>query len=265
MTTRDIGDISTHPGGKSGAEWTHDARESLLALWDIHGGMLGNVEGVNVLTADVSVPEGFTSYADGLRCSFVAPATTTGAATMNIGGLGAKAIRTNDGDVLPPAAMVAGRITEIMFVGDDDAFRLVTSGGTVNVTVEGGIMVQRSSVTRLVAPVGPTTDLSALVSQSFQCLYDDSWVIIEGNVGRLTATGSDDDDGVVIHLYVDGSSVASFTDHAAPNRQVNTPVYFSHSPGDTDSHTYEVRASSTVTATYSRSATAMWCSEISPN
>ena len=265
MTTRDIGDISTNPAGKSGADWTGDARESLLALWDIHGGMLRNLAGTNVLTADVAVPEGFTSYTDGLRCSFVAPATTTGAATINIGGIGAKAIRNPDGDVLDPASIVAGRVTEIVFVADDDCFRLTTSGGTVNVSVEGGLIVQRSAPSRLVSVVGPTTSLSSIVQQSFQCLYADSRVIVEGNVGRVAGAGTLDDDGVVVALYVDGVSVASFTDHLQQNSQVNTPFYFVHSPGDISSHTYEIRVSSTISSSYSKGSSVMWCSEMSPN
>ena len=265
MTTRDIGDINTNPGGKSGADWTSDARESLLALWDIHGGLLKNVSGINVLTADVAVPEGFTSYSDGLRCSFVAPATVTGAATMNIGGIGAKAIRDPDGDVLGPASIVSGRVTEIVFVAEEDAFRLTTSGGTVNVTVEGGIIVQRSAASRLVSSVGPATSLSSIIQQTFQCLYDSSRVIVEGNIGRVVGAGAADDDGVAVALYVDGESVATFTDYLQPSSHVNRPFYFSHSPGDISSHTYEIRASSTISATYTKGASVIWCSEMSPN
>ena len=64
-------------------------------------------------TADgltVTANSAFTSYADGLILSFRATATNTGAATLNVNGLGAKAIRkmSAGGD----AALVAGEIQD---------------------------------------------------------------------------------------------------------------------------------------------------------
>ena len=221
--------------------------------------------GVNVLTAVVAVAEGFVAYSDGLRCSFVALNTNTGAATLNISGVGTKALRDPDGDVLSSGAIVAGRLTEIVFVADDDQFRLVTSGGTTNVTVEGGILVQRSAPSRLVAAAGPATAVTAVGSQSFQCGFADSRVIVEGTIGRVTGAGSADDDGVVVGLYVDTVLVQSFTDHCQPSAQVNTPFYFSYLPGDISSHTYEIRVSSTISATYPKGVNVIWCSEVSPN
>lgn len=265
MTTRDVGDISTNPGGRSGADWTHDARESLKALWGLNGGLLLGITGTNVLTATVAVPDGFTAYTDGLRCSFIPAATTTSAVTINIQGVGAKPIRNPNGDVLGTGDIVAGRLTEIVFVSASDHFRLATSGGTTNVTVQGGIMVQRSDTSRLVAAAGPATAATAIGSKSFQCAYAGSRVIVEGNVGRVTGAGSADDDGVVVALFVDGVSVQSFTDHCQPSAQVNTPFYFSYAPGDISSHTYEVKVSSTISATYPKGVNAIWCSEVSPN
>jgi hypothetical protein len=265
MVSRDIGDISTNPGGKSGADWTTGTRDSLAALWALNGGMLLSVTGVNTILAAVAVPDGFSAYSDGLRCIFEAAATNTGTATINISGVGAKAIRDPDGAVLASGAIVAGRITEIVFVASDDSFRLVTSGGTTNVTVQGGIMVQRSTPTRLAAAAGPATAVTAIVSQSFQCIYPDSRVIIEGSIGRVIGAGSADDDGVVIGLYVDSVLTQSFTDHCQPNSQVNTPFYFSHLPGNIDSHTYEIRVSSTLAATYPKGSNVIWLSEISQN
>lgn len=265
MTSRDIGDISTHPGGVSGADWTEGARESLAALWALNGGMLVTVAGTNVLTATLLVPEGFTSYSDGLRASFVAANSNTGPATMNIAAVGAKAVVSPDGDPLSAGAIVAGRVTEIVFYAEEDHFRLVTSGGTTNVTVTGGIMVQRSPVSRLVTAAGPATAATTVASTSFQCLFSTSRVIIEGAVGRVTGAGSADDDGVVIGLYVDTVLVDSYTDHCQPNAQVNTPIYFSRLPGNTDAHTYEIKVSSTISATYPKGVNSIVCSEIAPN
>lgn len=265
MTSRDIGDISTQPGGVNGADWTTGARASLGALWALNGGMLGTVAGTNTLTASLAISDGFSSYSDGLRASFVAANSNTGPATINIGSVGAKAVVSPDGDPLSAGAIVAGRVTEIVFYAAEDHFRLVTSGGTTNVTVEGGIMVQRSEPSRLAAAAGPATAVTAVASRSFQCLYADSRVIIEGSVGRVTGAGSADVAGIVIALYVDAVLVQSFTDHCQPSAQVNTPVYFSYLPGGIDAHTYEIRVSSTISATYPKGSNVIWCSEVSPN
>lgn len=265
MISRDIGDITTNPGGKSGTDWTKDARSSVLALWALSAGRLTNVAGVNSITADITIEDGFTAYSDGLYASFVPVASNTGPATINVGGIGVKPLRDPNGDPLTVGSLVDGRLAEIVFVEPDDHFRLVTSGGTTNVTVVGGIILQRSAPSRLVTAAGPATGVTSIASLPFQCDYADSRVIIEGTVGRVTGAGSADEDGVVIALFVDGVSVDSFTDHCQPNAQVNTPFTFTYSPGNTDSHTYSVRVSSTISATYPKGVNCAVCSEISPN
>jgi hypothetical protein len=265
MASRDVGDISTHPGGRSGADWTEGTRDSLLALWALNGGLLVGIDGANAITAAVAVADGFTAYSDGLRCTFIADQSNTGPATINISSVGSKAVLNPDGDALIAGSIVAGRTTEIVFSAADDAFRLVTAGGTTNVTVQGGIMVQQAAPSRLVTAAGPATAATTIGSQSFQCIYAESRVLIDGNVGRVTGAGSADDDGTVIALYVDTVSVQSFTDYCQPNALVNTPFCFSYNPGDTDTHTYEIRVSSTIAATYPKGSNVIRCSEVSQN
>ena len=263
--SRDIDDISTAPGGKSGAEWTSGTRDSVLALWALNGGMLTSVAGTNTITASVAVTGGFTAYADGLRVGFIAAGTTTGAATLNISSVGAKAIRDPDGDVLAAGAIVAGRFTEAVFYADDDHWRLVTSGGTTNVTVQGGLFLQRSAPSRLISAVSSTTSVTPIGSVAFQTQYAASRVIIEGAAALVTGAGSADDDGIVVALYVDGVSVQSFTAYCLASQARSIPFYFSYLPGDISSHTYSVRVSSTIAAAYPASENVIWASEISPN
>lgn len=265
MTSRDVGDISTQPGGVSGAVWTAGARSSLAALWALNGGMLSAVAGTNTLSASLAVSEGFTSYSDGLYVPFVPLNSNTGPATLNVQGVGAKALVDPDGNPLSAGAIIAGRLTEVIFYAADDHFRLVTSGGTTNVTVQGGILLQRSAPSRLVTAAGPATAATTVASQSFQALFATSRVIIEGNTTRVTDTGSADVAGVVIGLYVDGVLTQSFTDHCQPDAQVSTPFYFVHLPGDTDAHTYAIKVSSVLSATYPKGSNIIRASEISPN
>lgn len=262
---RDVDDISTAPGGKSGEVWTAGVRESILALWALNGGLLLNVAGTNALTGDIAISDGFTSYTDGLRVGFVPANTNTGAMTLNAGGVGVKALRDPDGDATVAGAVVAGRFTEAVFSADDDHWRLVTSGGTTNVTVEGGIFLQRGAESRLVAAVAATSSVTAIGSVSFQCQYSTSRVIIEGNASLVIGSGSEDDDGIVVALYVDGVSVQSFTAHCLGDQVRSVPFYFSYLPGDTSAHTYSVRVSSTIAAAYPKGENVIWASEISPN
>lgn len=264
MATRDVGDISTNPGGKSGSEWTSDTRESLLALWQLNGGPLSDVSGTNTLTASVSVETGFTAYSDGLKVSIIPAANNTGAATLDLG-LGPKNILTQDGGALPANSLVAGRLTEMEFVGDQDAFLLKGSSGTTNVTVSGGIILQRSAPSRLGAAVAETTDETTVGSIAFQAGYSTSRVIIEGAFERVTGAGSASGTGTTIKLYVDDVEVQSFTGTCQPSETWSTPFYFEYLPGDTDAHTYAVTVTSSIAAAYSAGACQMVCSEMSPN
>lgn len=263
--TRDIDDISTAPGGKSGAEWTSDARLSIKALWDLTGGKLLNIAGTNSITADVDVETGFTSYTDGLVVGFVAAATNTGPCTLNLSGLGAKGLRSPDGDPLAAGGVVGGRYTEAIFDEDEDYFRLKTSGGTTNVTISGGLFLQRSEASRLAAAVSSTTTETTIGSMAFTCGFSTSRVIIEGSLTRVTAAGSPSATGTTIKLFVDGVEKDSFTDHCLASSIWSTPFYFSYLPADTSSHTYSVRVTSSLAATYPASSNVIWCSEISPN
>lgn len=250
-TTRDVADLSTAPGGKSGDEWTADVRASLRALWGLNGGFLRNVAGTNVITATIAVPTGFVAYSDGLRCLFVPTAANTGPVTINISGVGAKALVAPDGEALGSGALDGGRIADIVFDDEEDAFRLVSAAGVTNVTVQGGIVVQRSAIARLLSAVTtPTTSETTLASISFQALFADSTVTIRGNISRATGSGTTSSTGTQIKLFVDGVEEASISDFAVGEQHSGTAFEFDHEPDDTDAHTYEIRCESSIAAQY---------------
>jgi len=250
-TTRDVDDISTAPGGKSGEEWTADVRASLSALWGLNGGFLRSVVGVNTITANIAVPTGFVAYSDGLRCLFVPTEANTGPVTINISDVGGKALLAPDGEALEAGALAGGRIADIVFDADLDAFRLVSAAGVVNVTVQGGIAVQRSPIARLLSAVTtPTTSETTLTSISFQALFATSTVTIRGNVSRATGAGTTSSTGTQIRLFVDGVEEASIADFAVGEQHSGTAIEFDYEPGDTDAHTYEIRCASSIAAQY---------------
>lgn len=262
--SRDIGDISTDPGGKSGSEWTSDTRESVLELWKLLGGMVGSIAGTNAITGTVLVSNGFTSYSDGQLFVWIPANTNTGACTADWGP-GVKPLRDNNGDALTAGAVVAGRLTAAVFCADDDHFRLLTSGGTTNVTVTGGIMLKLSDPSRLAAAVSATTSTTSVASRAFQTTYSDSRVIVEGNVSLVTNSGTASATGITVALYVDTVEVETFTDSCQSAQKHSVPFHFSYLPTDTDSHTYEVRVTSSIAATYPKDANWLVCSEVSPN
>lgn len=262
---RDIGDLSTDPAGLSGDAWTAGARASLLALWALNGGHLTNVAGTNNITADAAVSGGLTAYTDGLKVSWIPANSVTGASDLNISNLGVKGLLDPDGNALDPGAVVAGRLTSAKFIADSDAFRLETSGGTSNITVNGGIIVKRSAPTRLAADTASSTDATIAISQSFQCEYSTSRVIVEGFVSLVVSTGSVDTDGLLVELLVDDNPEQSFSAPVYPSQLSGMPFAFEYLPADISSHTYKIRVTSALSASVIAGATVMHCSEMSPN
>lgn len=257
--------LSTDPGGASGADWTVAAKDSVAALWGLSGGMLASVSGTNSLTASVAVSDGFTVLGDGQEFTLVPPNTNTGPMEINIGGLGLKAIVDQDGGALAAGAMIAGRAAVIKFFAAHDHHRVIGSGGDSFVTVTGGLQLQRSAPSRAVADAGPFTALTALASVNMQTQAAANRVVIEGNVSRMVGAGVRDTAGTVIALYVDGAEAETFTDWCEPDRFMSTPFAFEYLPGDTASHSYQIRASSVVSATYPAGSNWMVATEMSPN
>lgn len=206
-----------------------------------------------------------SALGDGMMADLVTANTNTGAVTLNVQSLGAKAVVDNTGSALAAGDIVAGSLYHLIFLSGSDHWRIVGSSGVSNVTVEGGLTLQRAAPARLASNQGPTTSLTSVASRSFSCTQAASRVIVEGCVSRITDSGAEDLDGLTIHLYVDAASVQSITDAASPGQHTATPVAFSYSPGDTDSHTYEIRAQSTVLATFIKSSCYVVTSEWSPN
>lgn len=72
-------------------------------------------------------------YFDGMTCRFRPGNPNTGASTVNVGGLGVKDIKKENGDVLLQNDLIAARDAYIRFsVAADDFFLLDFSAGTIN-------------------------------------------------------------------------------------------------------------------------------------
>jgi len=262
---RTLPNLSSDPAGIGGGVWTDFAADSVAALWGFHGGVLQSVEGTNAITATLLVSTGFAALADSQEFELIPTASNTGPVTLNVQSIGFKSIVDQDGGALTGAELLLGRATTLKFFADDDHFRIMGAGGDTYVTITGGLQLQRSAPARAAADVAATTALTALVSVNLQMQATTNRVIIEGNVSRLVGAGSQDTDGTVIALYVDGVEVETFTDWCEPAMFMSTPFAFEYFPGDVTSHTYQIRASSTVEATYPAKSNWVVASEMSPN
>lgn len=256
--------LVSDPGGADGEEYTTAVQESISALWALSGGMLANVAGTNAITAEVAISGGFTTLEDGFRCEFVPVNPNTGPMSLDLG-LGAKSLVDQDGAALGAAAVLADRVTPAIFLAASDHFRLIGSGGDSYVTINGGLQLQRSAPSRAVASAGPATALTPLVSVNMQTSASTNRVVVEGSVARMVGTGAQDTTGTVIALYVDDVEAETVTGWCQPDQFMTTPFAFEYFPGDTDSHTYQIRVSSTVEATYPAEVNFVVATEMSPN
>jgi hypothetical protein len=76
--------------------------------------------------------QGVTAYVDGMRISFRADRNNTGAATLNVDGRGAKALRKISGGALVALAaddIVDGAIYDVVYASGDDVFVIVGLSG----------------------------------------------------------------------------------------------------------------------------------------
>jgi hypothetical protein len=264
--TRDIGDLTTDDDGeRSGADFVATTRESVKALWALNGGTLSNVSGTNTITADILVSDGFDALTNGLRVDFTPVNTNTGAVEINVGDKGLKDLKSASGTALTAGDLVAGTHVEIIFNSDDDYWWLNGSSGSTNVTVEGGLQVKRSEVTRLLSEQGPFTAETSLLSRSFQCTYTNSIVAITGSISRITGTGTSDNTGADIKLYVDNVLTETITAPCITDSYSDTSIYFTCLPADTDAHTYEIRVECDIETTYPISSNWFYISENRPN
>ncbi|USE79475.1 hypothetical protein NDR89_23070 [Cupriavidus gilardii] len=92
-------------------------------VFDGSSNLLGSIGGTaNAITATCPVP--FTAYVNGQTFRFVAASTNSGAATININGIGAKAITKAGNAPLVAGDMPAGAVIEVVY--DGTQFQMVS-------------------------------------------------------------------------------------------------------------------------------------------
>jgi hypothetical protein len=111
----------TNSGVLTGQQVVDDIKEEVERLWQIAGAPLTSVAGTNAISASRTPP--VTAYGLGQKFAFTVAATNTGAVTINVDGIGAKAVQDADGNALAAGQLVAGRRVVVEYGGA--AFRVL--------------------------------------------------------------------------------------------------------------------------------------------
>lgn len=118
--------------GLSGDDGFAAIAEEILALWNTSTITLSSVAGADTITA-TAAPAMTAGYAVGMKFSFIAAGTNTGAVTMNINTEGAAAVVDDDGNALGAGQIVLGRLYVIEYTSSSN-FRLLGSANIQKVT-----------------------------------------------------------------------------------------------------------------------------------
>lgn len=112
------GNMTTH---------TTDLNEELDQLYDVSYHPLDSISGTNTYLASVANMPVLTAYVDGMKFRFEPTVTNTGASTLNIDSVGAKAIVSISGTAMASGDLVAGNVYMLEYLGGaDDHFRVMS-------------------------------------------------------------------------------------------------------------------------------------------
>lgn len=106
--------VSTTPGAVAGDAYMDAVAEEITGLWDRSCIKLSAISGTNTITA-TATPALTGSLVDGMQFLLEPAATNTGAATLNIGGGGAKDIVRNDGSATQAGDLTLGTTVHLVY------------------------------------------------------------------------------------------------------------------------------------------------------
>lgn len=114
---------TTPPANTTMAYFAGQVQEELTPVWQNVLLPITGVGGPNAITA-VATPT-LTSYADTLHFILTVPATNTGAVTLDVDGLGARAVQDSAGNALAAGALSAGAAVLVSYISSSGHFRVI--------------------------------------------------------------------------------------------------------------------------------------------
>lgn len=126
---RTLPDITTHPDGISGQDYSQQVKEETEELWRISADFLVSVSGTDTITANANTT--LQSYGSGKGPAFwLVPANTnTGPVTLNVNSLGQQDVVNVSGNPLAGGELVAGRLYLLVYDASGK-FRIFNSAAT---------------------------------------------------------------------------------------------------------------------------------------
>lgn len=168
--------------------------------------LIGTIAGTDVITGTMSPT--LTAYAAGQLFYFVAGGANTGAVTLNIDGLGAKAVTRDGSTALAGGDINSGEIVVVIY--DGTRFQMINAANSFgNTTINGTLTVTGKS--NLAEVSSPSINASVAVINTLTATGASA---ASANVGtavvtNLVATGASIASANVVNLQATGASVAS--------------------------------------------------------
>ena len=128
--------------------------------------MLGAVSGADTITATASPP--ITAYATGQTFRFVSAGANTGAVTLNINALGAKAVTKTGTTALAAGDIPSGAVVEVVY--DGTQFQMLGLASTGSPTFTGTVIVGTAAAERRTITNATDTNTSATTSRPLHTL-----------------------------------------------------------------------------------------------
>lgn len=208
MTTRQLPTIGTDPGGVSGDAYTVANNGSVRELWKLLGGVLTNVSGTNAITGDLEFGgASFDGHSNGLKFSFVAPATNTGAMTVSIQGVTAVPLKDIKDAEIAAGAVTQGMICFCQIVGS--TAYLVSTGASSAAATSSGVVKKAWTLSKDTGDVRDGTFTLITIGGAQGELGDilrlPPLFFISGRVGNV-ASDAEVRNTTGCHLYYDPSS-----------------------------------------------------------
>jgi hypothetical protein len=113
--------------------------------------ILSSITGTNTITGNLSPV--ITAYAAGQTFRFIAAGANTGATTININGLGAKAITKTGATPLEPGDIAAGAAVQIVYDGTQFQITSGAGGSSGNTFAQDNLTVPAGTGRSLVGPI----------------------------------------------------------------------------------------------------------------
>lgn len=268
MTTRQLKTIGTDPGGVSGQVWTEEAKDSIREIWKLLGGVLTNVSGTNDITGNLEFGgTSFDGHTNGLKFTFVAPATNTGAMTVSIQGITAVPLKDIKDAEIAAGAVTQGMICFCQIVGS--TAYLVSTGASSAAATSSGVVKKAWKMTKAAQEVKNTTTTLITIG-GVQGELGDVLRLPPMTIGRGTVTLSGDNhpenvetgcqlyynpqiSGFVsnqlkIELFRDATLIATLFNYVGTGSNVSD-IDYGPFPGyieilDSNSHDYSIKGSS---------------------